>query len=147
MNRLELFLVADRILADIPRDPASPHYLEETFRKKLQLAEIREPKLRIRQTDPSEAYLIQREWASILRSAGLTARQREVVTLRLEGKTFEEIGRRSGCTKQAILNILRQAGKKIGVHCDVYPYAGLTEVYRAEMKRGLRPTPAGRLLR
>jgi DNA-binding NarL/FixJ family response regulator len=83
----------------------------------------------------------------ILANAKLTCRQTEVVRLRLSGKTFEEIGSMSGCSKQAVLNVLQQASKKIRVAQDRYPYEGLAEIYREETRRGVSPSRKGKLLK
>ena len=35
MKMPEVSLLADALLSQVPRDPASPHYTEESFRRKL----------------------------------------------------------------------------------------------------------------
>lgn len=147
MNRFELIAWTDQILSRIPRCPQAPHYREDTFRRKLMLAHIREPKVDLPPVDPVDLYLVEQEWNAIFSQVQLTDRQAEVVAYRLEGKTFEEIGRMSGCSKQAILNVLRQACKKIEAFSNVNPMSGLAEVYRAETRRGLKLGPRGRIVR
>lgn len=145
MNRRELLSKADQILRQIERLDACPHYSEDSFRRKLTLAQLRERKLRPAESDKTYVYLFEEEWNEVFRCAKLTDRQAEVVRLRLSGQTFREAGERSGCSKQAILNILHQALKKIEAVSSVYPYTGLAEVYRSEVNRGLGGRRKGRL--
>jgi transcriptional regulator len=83
----------------------------------------------------------------VFRDANLTCRQKEVVGYRMAGKTFEEIGALSGCSKQAILNVLRQACRKILRAQADYPFEGLAEVYEQETLRGRRTDRPGKLVR
>jgi len=143
----ELVLITDQILAEIPRDPTAPHYRDSTFRRKLIKAQRRELESEsVTHQDQAHALLLA-EWDAILIGAKLTSRQREVVELRLIGMTFESIGAKTGCTKQAILNVLQQAAKKIAVSKESNGLAGLHEVYRSETKRGLPHSRPGRILR
>lgn len=135
MKNHELSYAADRLLSQVPRKPDEPHYVEDTFQRKLQLAWFRDPRAPEPPRDPTNTYLLQTEWADIFRRAKLTARQQDVVRLRIQGKTFEEIGNRTGCSKQAVLNVLKQAAKKIVQSMESYPYSGISEVYRDELKK------------
>lgn len=95
---------------------------------------------------PSVAdWIFRKEWQFILKHAGLTDRQRDVCLQRLAGWTFVEIGRQGGHSKQGAQNIFFQALKKIRSAWRVYPYAGLSSIYRQEVARGARPAGAGRL--
>ena len=58
--------------------------------------------------------------------------------MRLEGRTFEDIGRLRRHTKQAAQNIFVQALKKFARALAVYEYTGLAEVYQNEINRGRR---------
>ncbi len=145
MNRRELLQQADQILRRIERIDACPHYVEDSFRRKMMLALNRERKLRPAQEDKSHVYLLEMEWERVFCQARLTQRQIDVVRARLAGQTFEEAGQRQGCSKQAILNILKQAVKKIEAVSSVYPYTGLAEVYREEVRRGIGAHRKGRL--
>ena len=141
----DLYVVADRILAEIPRDKQAPHYRDETFRRKLITAQRREiGSESVVQQEPAHA-LLMAEWDSILHAAKLTPRQREVVEMRIIGMTFESIGEKTACTKQAILNVLQQAAKKISASREQNQLSGLHEVYRSETKRGLPHSRPGRI--
>jgi DNA-binding NarL/FixJ family response regulator len=147
MTPFELSLLADQYLKSIPRDPEMPHYTEDGFRCKLRQAHKRERTTVLPRRPESQLYLIRKEWIYILAHSKLTCRQIEVVRLRLSGKTFEEIGSMSGCSKQAVLNVLQQASKKIRATQDRYPYEGLAEIYREETRRGVSPSRKGKLLK
>ena len=84
---------------------------------------------------PSD-HLFLTECLAIVERAHLTKRQAEVLSLRLEGYTFEQIGQHRGHTKQGAQRIFMQALKKIRRSVHVYRYRGLGEVYRFEVLRG-----------
>ena len=147
MNERELTRQADALLRHLPRDPNAPHYTEVSFRCKVQTARRRDGKLFFRRRPESQLYLARKEWIAALQAAGLTCRQKEVVAFRMAGKTFEEIGAMSGCSKQAVLNVLRQAGRKIARAQEHDPYQGLAEIYKEETQRGLRTSVKGKLVR
>lgn len=147
MTPIELARLSDQYLKAIPRDPEMPHYTEDGFRCKLRQAHKRERTTVLPRRPESQLYLIRKEWMYILQNSRLTCRQIEVVRLRLAGKTFEEIGAMSGCTKQAVLNVLQQASKKIRATQDQYPYEGLAEIYREETRRGVSYSRKGKLLK
>jgi len=147
MTDFELSLMADQLLRSIPRDPDAPHYTEDSFRCKLWTAQRRARSLRLPPPPASQLYLIKREWAVVFRNAKLTCRQQEVVSYRMAGKTLEEIGAISGCSRQAILNVLHQACRKILRAQENYPYEGLAQVYEQETIRGRRTDRPGKLVR
>ena len=147
MTPIELSRLADQLLRTVPRDPTRPHYTEESFRCKMLNARRREGRLMLPPQPESQLYLLRREWAHVFVEANLTCRQKEVVGYRMAGKTFEEIGAISGTSKQAVLNVLKQACKKILRIQAQYPYNGLAEVYRDEMLRGRRTDYKGKLVR
>lgn len=143
----DLSFVADALLALCERETEAPFYTEGGFEAKLK-------RLRSRETDWAGELVAGRgdrmlavECRDVMRAAGLTLRQREVLDLRLEGYTFEEIGRRGRTTKQGAMNIFVQALKKITRTFRAYPYAGLSEVYRSEVKRRSRGKSFGTMVR
>lgn len=147
MTHVELCRAADELLRRIPRNPDAPHYTDDSFRCKLATAAKRNRRIPWA-APPTPAFeLVQSEWRVVFRLAKLTCRQKEVVQLRLRGKTMEEIGAMSGCTKQAVMNVLRQAQRRIYAAQSDYAYDGLAEVYRAETERGRRTHHTGRLVR
>jgi hypothetical protein len=141
----DLSFVADALLALCERGSERPWYSEEGMRVKLKLAERREPQFGhlVRQTDGDP--LLSRECHDVFCRAGLTRRQSVVLLQRLEGWTFEEIGRAVGGSKQGAQHVFVQAVKKIARACRVYPFKGLSEVYRWETRRGLRRSGLGRI--
>jgi len=147
MTEFETRKLADQILSRLPRNPNAPHYTDDSFRCKIRTAQRRAKSTPVPRPPESMLYLFRMEWAGIVADAKLTCRQMEVINLRLAGKTFEEIGAISGCSKQAILNILQQATKKIHRCEALYPYTGLMEVYRSETNRGRRMNVKGKLIR
>ncbi len=147
MNPIELSRLADQLLRTVPRDPSAPHYTEDSFRCKMAIAKRREGVLMMPPQPISQMYLLKREWGVVFREAKLTCRQKEVIQYRLLGRTLEEIGLLSGCSRQAIKNVLYQACRKIIRAQAAYPYEGLAEVYRDEMLRGRRTDYKGKLVR
>jgi DNA-binding NarL/FixJ family response regulator len=146
MTKDDLRFVADALLALCEPDPSRPFYSEEAFDHKLKLAYHREPKLiGLILVKHLQDDLLAHECEDVLDAAGLTCRQLEVLQMRIEGYTFEEIGARGNHTKQGAQNIFVQALKKLGRSCRVYRYEGLSEVYRSELRRGLRPKAFGRM--
>jgi hypothetical protein len=131
---------AEEILKSIHRDPERPHYREDSFRRKLAAARGRERRLPVTIGCRESGHLVESEWSEVKRLAGLTPVQEEVVAMRLEGHTFEDIGRIRGHTKQGAQNVFFQAAKKLAKAWMEYPYRGLHEVYRSEVRRrGTRP--------
>lgn len=140
-----LSFLSDALLALCERSPDRPHYSEATFQKKLSVARRREAAMPLPASPGVTDGLFRKEWQFILKHAGLTERQRDVCLQRLAGWTFVEIGRQGGHSKQGAQNIFFQALKKIRSAWRVYPYAGLSSIYRQEVSRGARPAGAGRL--
>lgn len=137
MTRYEkLSYVADSLLSLVERDKSCPHYSEESFQRKLNLASQREKKQEILIPDPAVTYLLDKEWKQIIRDAKLTKTQLEVLMLKLRGWTFEAIGELRGHTKQGAQSIFSRASKKIRVAYCVYQHTGMSEIYRNETNRG-----------
>ncbi|MBX3112410.1 MAG: hypothetical protein KF857_10415 [Fimbriimonadaceae bacterium] len=133
--------IADDLLRAVPRDPEAPHYAEDSFRRKLEEAGRREAQMALPRVRPGALYLYRQEWAEITERSSLTKRQLEVVTLRLEGHTFEQIGDRFGTTKQGAARVFFQGAKKLAKAWVDYPFRGLPSVYEEETTRGI---PMGR---
>ena len=134
----DLSFVADALLALCEKEKDAPFFTEDGFEAKLL-------RIRRRETDTATDLISGRgddmltaECRDVLRRSGLTLRQQEVLELRLEGFTFEEIGTKGRTTKQGAMSVFIQALKKISRTFRDYPYAGLSEVYRSETKRRCR---------
>jgi len=141
----DLSFVADALLALCEGSASHPFYTEPGFHLKLRLADRREPfydhLVRQRGDDP----LLRQECHDVFQMARLTERQSTVLMRRLEGWTFEEIGKSCFHSKQGAQNIFVQALKKIARAFRVYAYTGLSDVYRSETRRGLPRTGLGRI--
>lgn len=145
MTRDDLAFVADALLALCDRSENRPFYSEDAFRLKLRLAVQREP-VYARMVSPSQHDpLLMEECRCVIAEARLTERQLDVLSKRLDGWTFEEIGRAGGHSKQGAQNIFLQALKKIARAFRVYPFRGLSEVYRREVRRGARNGSFGKM--
>ena len=143
----DLSFVADALLALCVPEKDAPFCTEDGFEAKLQRWRWREggaaDEIAARRVDSMLAV----ECRDVVRGAGLTPRQREVLELRLEGFTFEEIGTFGRTTKQGAMSVFVQALKKISRTFRDYPYAGLSEVYRSEVKRRSRGKSFGTMRR
>lgn len=129
---------ADALLAAVPKPKDSPFVNEKYLLRKAQ----RDSKLDPKVVAPPDlaAPLTFAEVRAVLRSCPLTPNQRYVVNAVLEGRTLEQIG--AGIvTRQAISKTFRTAIKKIRAHWDVYPYSGLADAYRADIRRKGRESP------
>ena len=140
----DLSFVADALLALCARERDAPFYTGDGYEAKLR-------RIRRREREPVGELVSGRvdsllgvECRDVLRNAGLTERQREVLDLRLEGFTFEEIGQMGRTTKQGAMSVFIQALKKVSRTFAAYPYAGLSEVYRSEVRRRSRFGTMGR---
>lgn len=134
----DLSFVAEALLALCEHSFETPFYGEERLRQKRLLAEQRERRHAECVIPVPADVLLQRECEDVFRRASLTARQSDVFFRRLAGWTFEEIGSAFGNSKQAAQRVFVQALKKISRAFRVYPFKGLSEVYRWETHRGLR---------
>ncbi|RYG26361.1 hypothetical protein EON82_03690 [bacterium] len=147
VDSIDLSFVADALLAMCENERDAPFYTEDGFETKLQ-------RIRRRETTAADELISGRvdamlaiECRDVLSAAGLTARQHEVLDLRLEGFTFEEIGGFGRTSKQAAMNVFVQALKKISRTFREYRYAGLSEVYRSEVERPSRGRSFGTMVR
>ena len=87
---------ADAYLSRVERDPGAPHYTDDSFRRKTINSNRRASKLPLPLGGKESNYLLQQEWEDVIGIANLTDRQLTVLALRLEGNTFEQIGRVDG---------------------------------------------------
>lgn len=127
--------VADRLLAETPRDPSAPHYTEQRFDRKRREMLQRLPSLPMPEPHGVQRELLLAEWKEVIELAGINERQVELLSLRYDGWTFEEIGRAYGVSKQAIAAAFAKAGKRLFAAWSLYPYRGLAEVYAQEVRR------------
>lgn len=147
MDKPPVSLIADALLDCIERDTDAPHYREDRFRRKLQTAHERELRLPLPETGLEAREILRQQWNEVVDGAGLTDRQLEVVGMRLEGFTFEQIGSVRGTSKQGAQNVFFQAAKKLVKAWMEYPYRGLDEVYKGEVQRGLPQASLERIAR
>jgi len=138
MNREDYNFIAEALLALCEKERQAPFYSERRLEQKIRRGEqTDELAMQLARKDPNDA-LLQSECDEIVNLANLTHRQTHVFQLRLQGHTFDEIGRGAGHTKQGAQSIFIQALKKIVRAFRVYPYTGLSDVYRWEVRRGAR---------
>jgi hypothetical protein len=146
MNAIDLFSLSDDLLSGCVRDPSAPHYTDRAFRRKLRAARRREAFLPSAPPSGEVAYLFDREWGEIIAQAGLTARQWEVVAMRVAGHTFEEIGSLNQATRQGALSVYQRALRKILRVANEYPFRGLCEIYRIETAGRRRTSSNSKLI-
>lgn len=132
---------AERLLSTIQQDPERPFFTEEALLRKIWRDYARANKIRVRSGLEGYHLLVQNEWNAIVRLAGLTCGQEEVLRLRLRGWTYEGIGAMRGHSKQGSLNVFHQAVKKLAKARKQYAYTGMADTYlamtrvRAERRR------------
>lgn len=137
-HRDDLPTRADALLAAVPKPKDSPFVNEKYLLRKARRDGHLDPK--VLAPPDLAAPLTFAEVRSVIRSCPLTSRQRFVVLAVLEGQRLDDIGA-GVVTRQAISKTFRQAIKKIRAHWDVYPYSGLADTYRSEIRRKGRDTP------
>lgn len=145
MTREDYAFVADALLTLCANDKKAPFYTEANY--DLQLRKDRKnPPLHDRIVGLIGHDDIERqECRRILDRAALTRRQHDVFSRRIDGQAFESIGRAIGSTKQSAQSTFLAALKKISRAAHVYPYTGLSDVYRQEVRRGARSGSFGRM--
>lgn len=74
-------------------------------------------------------YLMRRELDGLMRAAGLSARERGICLLSVQGCTQEEIAAAAGLSRRSLRRILVSLRWRIRQARQSYPYAGLWEVY------------------
>ena len=138
MNREDYSFIAEALLALCEKDRKAPFVSERRLEQKLRKGEeTDEVALQLARKRPDDT-LLENECQEIVNMAKLTQRQTRVFRLRLQGHTFDEIGKGAGHSKQGAQSIFIQALKKIVRAFRVYPYSGLSDVYRWEVHRGAR---------
>lgn len=137
MHSRDLSHQAELLLRQAERDPERPHYGEQWFRRKLRIAHSRDRRF-ARELQPGDAIprdLLLRELRRHLAIAGLTPLQSAVLDDHLLGRSWVEVAACRGHSKQAAQQAFRAAVRKIRSKRACDPYAGLSEVYRAEVSR------------
>lgn len=147
MTNQDFAFVADALLALCEREREAPFYSNEEFRLKELVASRRDRFAGHLGLAEESDFLFQEECRAVFDNAKLTERQAEVLTQRLEGCTFEQIGKESGHSKQNAQSVFILAIKKLSRSFHVYRYRGLSEVYRGETQRGVRRCGFGRMFR
>lgn len=137
-NRDDLPARSDALLAEVPRPKDSPFVNERYLQRKALRDRFIDPRV-VAPPDPA-APLTFSEIRAVIRSCPLTGYQRHIVNAVLEGETEVAISE-GRVTRQAISKTFRQAIKKIRAHWHVYPYSGLADVYRSEIRRKGRDYP------
>lgn len=134
---------ADALLAAQPRPKESPFYREATFFLKLR-GYLREIRSRKDPPEPPAFYrLLRHEWCEIIEGAGLDDDEALILREHLSGASTTSLGKLLGASRQAIHQRFQRAIEKIRVSYAVYPYAGLAEAYRSDIKRGRRNRASG----
>ncbi len=134
----DLSFVADALLEMCAKERTAPFLTEEGFERRLQRFQSRERRPAEELISGRGDAMLSVECRDVMQGAGLTERQREVLEMRLDGFTFDEIGQFRRITKQGAKSVFIQALKKIARTFRDYRYAGLSEVYRSEVKRRTR---------
>jgi hypothetical protein len=147
VDSIDLSFVADALLAMCETEPEAPFLTENGFEAKLYRHRRRETYTAGELISGRGDHMLTIECRDVMTAAGLTPRQQEVLDLRLEGFTFEEIGGFSHTSKQAAMNVFVQALKKVSRTFRAYRYAGLSEVYGSEVKRRCRGRSFGTMVR
>jgi hypothetical protein len=147
MNTEDLSFVADALLALVGEDPANPFDFYLVPRPRPMTPSKISAFVHLASNRRPADVLLEDECGEILKQAKLTANQAEVLDLRLNGVSFDEIGLRRGATRQGAMRTFLHAVKKIGRVIRVYPYKGLSDVYRHEIRRGLSNGAFGRMTR
>lgn len=136
MKTEDLAFVADALLALCERSSTQPFYTERGYQQKLKRDLPREMIVAPLIQGKPHDQLLESEFRTIFELAKLTDRQAEVLTRKMEGYTFEQIGSERGATKQSAQNAFVQAIKKLARSFYVYPYRGLSDAYRCDIRRG-----------
>jgi DNA-binding NarL/FixJ family response regulator len=130
--------VAEALLEMCEQERSAPFYTDRLYARLTRRRSEREVPYGALLRRFGHDSLLASECEEVYHMAKLTPRQSEVLSMRLEGYSFEEIGRHRRHTKQGAQRIFVQALKKIAHSFRVYPYAGLSDVYERETHRGCR---------
>lgn len=135
MTRKTLERTADALLDLYESDPDRPTWSEHWLLKRIVRGRTRDSQLDPLRRRHLDDPLLRAELDGLVRSAMLSPSQQHLLRLKVAGCTFADIARSRGVTKQAVRNAFLRALKKIVSASHVYPYKGLSEVYRAETRR------------
>jgi hypothetical protein len=134
IENTDIQFVSDALLALF-----DPHrsWTEKQFKREIPVSQLNadEQIFGALSSGRSSDLLLCHECSDICDRAKLTETQAKVLSMRLEGMTFEEIGDRRGSTKQAAQKVFIHAIKKLAASMRVYRYTGLADVYRNEVRR------------
>jgi DNA-directed RNA polymerase sigma subunit (sigma70/sigma32) len=130
-----LQFIADALLALCAEDDR-PAYTENELERRGRHRMDHDISWTLAALDSARDVLSQRECIAIVERAKLTDRQDRILRHRIAGRSFEHISRLFGTSKQNVQVAFVAALKKIRRACRVYPYSGLSEVYRWEVRRG-----------
>lgn len=134
MTRKTLERTADALLDLYENDPDRPTWSEHRLLKRIVCGKARDSQLDpLRRKHPDDP-LLRAELDGLVGSAMLSPSQLHLLRSRIAGWAFADIARSRGVTKQAVRNAFLRAIKKIVSASHVYPYKGLSEVYRAETR-------------
>lgn len=147
MKTEDLSFVADALLALVGEDPANPFEFDLAPRPRPMTPSKNSAFIHLASHRRPADVMLEDECGEILKRANLTAIQAEVLDLRLNGVSFDQIGMRRGATRQGAMRTFLHAVKKIGRVIRVYPYTGLSDVYRHEIRRGSPKGAFGRMIR
>lgn len=137
MNTHDLRFVADALLAIVGQDEEAPFELDSLVRRHQMSVQGTRVFVQMAASRRPGDEMLEKECREVYERARLTKNQAEVLDMRLMGLSFEQIGRCKRSTRQGAMQVFLHAIKKIGRVMRVYPYVGLTDVYRNEVRRGL----------
>ena len=141
----DLSFVADALLALAGEEQSAPFELDFIPLKRHARHERAETYFQIATCRRPGDEMFESELKFVFKRANLTKNQSEVLDCRLLGLTFEQIAKTRNITRQGAMTIFLQAIKKIGRVLRVYPYAGLSDVYAFEIRRGLPKRSFGKM--
>lgn len=137
MNTFDLQFLADALLAIVGPNPGSPFSYDTLASYKPQMGPHKMHEfVRISSSRRPNDEMWELECIEIYQRAELTKNQAEVLEMRLLGLSFDQIGHIKSSSRQGAMQVFLQAIKKIGRVMRVYPYVGLSDVYRSEIRRG-----------
>ena len=135
MNEQDLKFVADALLA-LCNEESPKIYNDEQLAQRARANQEQDLSWTLLGAGRDCDALGYRECSTIVHRAKLTARQDQIIQHRINGCSFEQIGTKLGTSKQSVQTAFISAIKKIRRACRVYPYRGLSDVYRWEVRRG-----------
>lgn len=128
----ELETLSDVILRILERDEHYPAYTESRIAQREAVDAQRAEQLSPLHHNPQRdavALLRREEVELMLREASLTPRQLRVINLFMQGYNFEEIGRKTGVSKQAAHKLFLRACEAIRRSWNQHPLHGMAIAY------------------